>query len=711
MRGRWIDLFGAAVAVLCLCSTGCGGGSSTTLLLVATTSLPNGTVGTPYTPALQATGGTPGYSWAQTSGRAMPNGVTLSSAGQFSGTPTVPGTFGPYVFKVTDSASTSATAMSASMSITIGAATLSVTTGSLPGGTIGAAYAATLTAAGGVAPYTWVQTSGGALPPGILDVTSAGVLAGTPTTPGSYGPYVFTVTDSKGGTAVSAGLTIAITGTAASKCTPLGNEAVLTSATPYAFLVKGSDAKGNPIDIAGSFTPNGSGGITSAALDDNGYSSPPQQIPVDVAGSSYALGTATLGCLSLAFSNPASVGIAGVTFSFSLASLDGNGVYHTGRIIESDNLNGTGTNASGSMHVQTASQFALSALQSRYAFGVDGWVVAAGNSGLSRTTLAGSFSNTNGALSAGYADLNEGGTASGELTAGGGQLGAVDASSGRGTGNFAILTGSGSNYTFNFTFYVINGSALYLISANSPVGVGAPALLGGRALVSNAQFAPGALDGYYAMASEGLDVTVNSGRGRNVVEVATVNATSSGTIPTTTFYINDAGVYTTRLFTNGTYVLEAASGRASLTTANNTPLPVVYLTANSKLDDEVAGFVVGNDATSQSGIMVSQSASVPNYTLASVTGNYASSTAEDVDGTNGAFLGAFTFNGTGAYSVVSQTTGSVANTPKGGAMAINADGSGSLDGGEFPFVTNGSVLFAIPDSGDPLLFVLSTGVY
>lgn len=81
MRGYSAGVFVAVAILVGVGFSGFGGGSGTTLLTIATTSLPNRTVGTPYTPALQATGGTPGYSWSQTSGGAMPNGVTLSSAG------------------------------------------------------------------------------------------------------------------------------------------------------------------------------------------------------------------------------------------------------------------------------------------------------------------------------------------------------------------------------------------------------------------------------------------------------------------------------------------------------------------------------------------------------------------------------------------------------------------------------------------------------
>ena len=709
MRGRRVALIAAMNVFVCLATVGCGGGgSSTPPLAVLTTALPDGTVGVPYTPQLQATGGTPGYTWSQTSGGTMPDGVTLSSSGQFSGTPTVPGSFGPYVFQVKDSASTAVTADSVSLTINIAGVNLAVTTSSLPDGPTGAVYSTSLAAAGGAAPYTWAETSGGAMPPGISDITVDGIIAGTPTAPGTYGPYVFTVTDSKSGTAASASMTITITGTAAIHCTPLGNEAALNSATPYAFQLQGTDGRGNPVDIVGSFTPNGSGGITAGSVDYNGYSTGSQEVHIDPAGSSYSLGTAPAGCLSLAFATSSAssiVGVTGVTFSFTLASLDGSGVYHSGRIIESDNA--SGINATGSMHLQTPTDFVLSSLQPRLAFGVDGWIVAAGNARLSRTTFAGSFSNSNGVISGGHADLNEGGTPSGALVGGTGQLGAIDPATGRGIGSFSIPASIASTYTFNFTFYAVNSSELYLLSLGSPVGVGAPALLSGTALVSSSSFNSGALSGYYLVASEGLNTSVPNGKGKNAAQIATLNATSAGTIPAAKFYINDAGLYSTPTYTDATYSVDPASGRTALTTSTHNGLAVVYLTAGSPLDEGIAGFVVGTDATAQAGVMVSQSATPPNYNAASVTGDYASSTSQDVDGANGAFLGAFTFDGAGGYTVVSKTTGPLTNFPSSGTVAINPDGSGSLDGGSFPLVTNGSVLFAIPNSGDPLVYVLT----
>lgn len=724
-----------AVLFACVPFTGCNSGSGTTPLAVTTTSLPNGTVGVVYTPALGATGGTPPYTWSQASGGAMPGGVSLSSTGIFNGTPTTAGTFGPYVFTVTDSASPSNKASSAGLTITIASAPVEVTTTYLQNGSVEAPYSVTLVALGGTPPYTWKQTSGGALPPGIEPVTSAGVIAGVPTTVGTYGPYVFTVTDSTGATAASTNLTISIGAAQANACTSLGNETALTSANPYAFLVKGTDGAGNPIEIAGSFIPNGRGGLERATVDYNGFTNGPEEMQVNVNESSYAFSSSTVGCLYLVFSGSvaeaasekqagttprfahatvararsskaltqAASAISGVQFSFSLGGFDGT-VYHTGRIVESDYANGSGTTASGFIHVQTASSFALSSLQSNYAFGFDGWTAATG--GIIRTAVAGTFTNSSGALSAGYADLDAGGSASGELTGGSGNLNSsVDPTTGRGTGTYTIPTASG-NLTFDFVFYILNPLDILLLSIDSPITVGSPPLLSGRALAASPSYVAGALDGYYLLASQGLEVGASSTG--NLVEIGTVAATSAGAIPTATIYSNNAGSYTTSQYPGSGYTVEAASGRVSFTGLTATP-PVVYLTAAGTPDDDIAGFLVGTDVQASSGVFVNQSSSAPNYALASVTGNYAAGTEEDVDGLNGAFLGAFTFNGTGGYTVIPQVIGPIVNVPNLGTIAINADGSGSLDGGNFPLVTNGTVIFAIPDSGDPLLFVFTVG--
>ena len=81
-------------------------------IVITTTSLPAGTVGIQYSTTFAATGGIPPYTWCvvDTSGAcdptqaSLPPGLTLSSAGVLSGTPTKDGTFG-FSVQVTDSGS------------------------------------------------------------------------------------------------------------------------------------------------------------------------------------------------------------------------------------------------------------------------------------------------------------------------------------------------------------------------------------------------------------------------------------------------------------------------------------------------------------------------------------------------------------------------------------------------------------------------------
>ena len=88
---------------------------------------------------------------------------------------------------------------------------LSVTTTSLASGQTSTAYSATLSATGGVAPYSWTVKSG-TLPAG-LSLSTAGVIAGTPTAAGAANVTV-QVSDSETmpQTAVSGSLTLAISG-------------------------------------------------------------------------------------------------------------------------------------------------------------------------------------------------------------------------------------------------------------------------------------------------------------------------------------------------------------------------------------------------------------------------------------------------------------------------------------------------------------------
>ena len=181
--------------------------------------------------------------------------------------------------------------------------------------------------------------------------------------------------------------------------------------------LQGFDATGQGFSIAGSFTPGGDGTIARAEADYNGY--------VLAAGarggarallgrycrSGYALRYDGRGCLVLSFTDSLKLRQPTEIFqargqeavgsrrrsrsaepardrvSIWLGAKNASGVYGNGRIIEFDDLLGSGSVASGVMHLQDPTSFSLTALGSNYAFGLT-------TGGLSeRVSIAGMFTN------------------------------------------------------------------------------------------------------------------------------------------------------------------------------------------------------------------------------------------------------------------------------------------------------------------------------
>ena len=173
-------------------------------LVLSPATVANGTVGAAYSQTITATGGSGSYTFA-ISGGSLPAGLTLSSAGVISGTPTTATSYS-FTVKATDSAGNHIG--SKAYSVTIGQANdLALSPASLAGGTVGAAYSQTITAAGGSGSYTFALTAGSV--PAGLTLSSAGVLSGTPTTATSYS-FTVKATDSGGNHIGSQSYTVGI---------------------------------------------------------------------------------------------------------------------------------------------------------------------------------------------------------------------------------------------------------------------------------------------------------------------------------------------------------------------------------------------------------------------------------------------------------------------------------------------------------------------
>ena len=124
-------------------------------------------MGTAYNATLQASGGAGTLTWSLASGSALPAGLSLSSAGAISGTPTAPGPR-RFTVKVTDPRERRAgrSRRHNSSASRIKPAVLTVTTTSLSNGVVGTAYNATVAASGGTGTITWSVTTG-TLPAGL----------------------------------------------------------------------------------------------------------------------------------------------------------------------------------------------------------------------------------------------------------------------------------------------------------------------------------------------------------------------------------------------------------------------------------------------------------------------------------------------------------------------------------------------------------------
>lgn len=153
-----------------------------------TSTLPGAVVGQYYTTTISVRGGTVPYSFTLVG--TLPPGLSLSS-NVISGVPTSTGTR-TFIIQVGDSAGDSIQRQF-SITVSISAPPLTITTTSLPGGTEGTSYSATINATGGSPPYSFT-VSAGTLPPG-LNLSSAGVISGTPSTANTYN---FTVRVSDG---------------------------------------------------------------------------------------------------------------------------------------------------------------------------------------------------------------------------------------------------------------------------------------------------------------------------------------------------------------------------------------------------------------------------------------------------------------------------------------------------------------------------------
>jgi hypothetical protein len=251
-------------------------------LTIPQPTLPSAVQGSPYTTTVGATGGIAPYQWSFINASNI--GLSIgSSTGTITGTPTTAGNVLLPVM-LTDATGTSITA---NLSLFV-ANPLSILSATLPNGTVGVAYSQSLSAGGGVTPYSWTSVAGAGSPPPGLSLSTAGTVSGTPTAGGTY-TFTVQVTDFGGRIATKA-LTLSINVTPLAISTTLLPNAQLTvpysqalSATggvlPYTWgLASGGLPQGltlNPTTGVISGTPAGTIGVTSFTVQVSDSSLPP----------------------------------------------------------------------------------------------------------------------------------------------------------------------------------------------------------------------------------------------------------------------------------------------------------------------------------------------------------------------------------------------------------------------------------------------------
>jgi Putative Ig domain len=626
-------------------------------LSVATTSMPNAPVGSPYSIPLAASGGVPPLTWAITSG-ALPPGLTLTPAtGQISGIPTTQNTF-TFTVQVTDSSllGTNEHPQTASqpLSITVGPpGPLTIVTTALPQAETANLYSQTILTTGGEGPFTWAITSG-ILPSGMsLDATT-GTISGIATavnTVNNVSTNTFTVqvTDSESPPiSKSETLTISVITAANADNAPLLNG-------DYVFVFSGYNQYG-PVVLGGTLVANGAGGI-SGILDSNNNN--PESNPTGNNGpgpteentmtGTYTIGSDGLGSMSLTVNS--------IVFVYDFA-LDGQG---NAQLIEGDE-NIPFTHGTGTLRKlpTTTPNFTDASFSGNYAFqfaGIDGNGKRATYVGVLQANGAGLFENGN-------VDTNDGG-AVGTNIGGVSGIYTVAPPTGRGTATISIPNGP----TLNFTFYMITPSDV-LFMGFDPLASN-PMTTGEAILQTQPSFDASSMTGSSVITTTGQN---SSGNASVLLGLLTANGANS---VGAAINGNDGGAITSTS-ASGSYSV-SSNGRVS-TSGLGSQLAVLYLISPNQ------GFVIGQDSAASSGVAEAQSGAPFNaasFTSYFTFGPPLTGSPGSGDGTASDYVGSFISNGISSVSgKITQDIGNGtppnSNLSASGSYTVNANGSGSI---------------------------------
>jgi hypothetical protein len=490
----------------------------------------------------------------------------------------------------------------------------------------------------------------------------------------------------------------------AASVSPCGSGSESLLAGEYAYDLQGflGAGSGSPVARIGSFTADGTGGISFGDASGNGgeedwnASSGPAHRAIVSGGSAYSIGSDRRGCLTLAYSDGTAA-----TFRFALSGVS-SGVASAGSIIEFDDASGAGSRGSGLLLRQNASAFAPGALASGYAFGLDGEDPGGG-----RVAIAGTFSldPSTGAIFAGSFDYNDAGNVpfgpTGASDASGNILtGSSVAATGRITASFAASASNGATYGAHWTVYIVDANNLLLMSTDPQTA--ATPIVSGRAIAAD----PRGSSSVSSLAGPFVASLTGSAHGDAAVTVVlfTASPVAAAVSGTEWSYSQAASPAASSQPLSGTYSADAASGRVSVVIADGRSL-VLYL-GNSPAT-AIAGFALALDDSAASGPLRAQSSA----TIAD--GTYALGTAAPADNSATDESGALVLQGGVASGALDQSSASGGlATSEFSALAFTAQPDGSFtapdgSGGTIVAVPAGTAFLLMDESGPAAIAVVN----
>jgi len=595
------------------------------LKITAVSPLQTGFVNFPYNSAISTSGGVTPFAWSLVSGE-LPPGLSLNtSTGQISGVPTCPAsgcspTGAPisysFTLEVTDSTLPTSQVAQQPLVISIQQpAALSITPSSLPSGETALPYSASLSASGGIPPYTWQITSG-QLPPGLNFNPASGAITGTPILAVTSSPFTVQVSDSEVTPAtLSASYSISVAaGT---------NNASLISGE-YSFLFNGFDSDG-AVAMGGSLQTDGNGKITAGALDMNRVSGVIGSINgtgitrASLTGT-YTLGSDGRGTMELIATNSLTVSL---TLDFDLA-LDSSGNVHF--FEDNSTTTNTDTKKTHGMGIMKPApgSFGAGSFNGNYAFVFTGADLAGNPTALGAVVHADGVANIGTGGGGGNGDYNEGGTFSPQIAVSG--TFAFDTGT-HGDASLTFELPGKSAYTLSFSYDFVSPADIVFVGVD-PTDATHPRLSGEMILQSpSAVFDSAALGSPSVATGTGL-----TGSGASVLAglLTPEPAGTTGCTPgiadcvTLAYDENNAGTVDSPSET-GNYLI-SANGRVAFTFAGvpNPRLAVAYLTGPGQ------GFTLGSDSGVTTGLLEQQETGVT-FSGSSVQGNYAISAGLPAD--------------------------------------------------------------------------------